>query len=771
MRTQTTLTSWRETVARQNPWRFILTFHALVLLALGTITPTSGWAFDVNNAKLVDKGFKLFTAETFNGNGRTCKTCHLPQHDYGLAPSDLASMSAHDINLVLATKNPNLENPKTVETLTTFNIANGPPGNVNNPEGPLRASMALGGLAFTTSNLCLNTGLISSITADGTTATVTMTESMELFEGETISFENNSIDGFNTTATVTGLLAPTTVSGVLSATQFTFASTTSGVGNGGFVIVAAPCPGAAIGGGVATDGTRDIELGWAGDGAPIDPSIVANSPKNAHCIAAINDFAAHPTDLTRALRAFALGAVRKHFTRSLNRVPGVDFRCPTSAELDAMAAFQEYLGRQIELALCSNSTPSAICTGTQFGANQYATGSNGTQTSYSGSVITFNDAVAETGKAIFMDSRASCNLCHFNSGAQDTIGDDLGVPALAPALVVSPENIATTWQPSQMYVPAIGSPTDMVWGVVMPTDPNNPYLFLAYTSTAGAVGTSGASEPAWPSVIGDTVVDNEITWLNLGIASQRLSKAGRNFITDTNPDALNVLGDPFAAFSGPDGSLPLNELVSPVVIPQDLGAVQGDFNIQSIIEAPRKNSFFHNGAISTNVEDAASFYFSPAFDQSVAGVAHTAPPRGRGCPRGIPCGAFALNSLAATYTGGDTQQVLNQIGFFLRALSTVYSIADCERLVDDSINRIDAGLPIKVPVLNCTTDLSDVDRVIASAHVTVPANYLIVQTQTLNLLAELKKAAHQRNRAKLSTIVGELKDLRHSIASISPDLP
>ena len=766
---QPRLISRHERVARQNKCWSIITI--LVLLALGTIGSASAWAFDVKSAKLVDKGFKLFTKETFNGNGRTCKTCHLPQHDYGLAPSDLASMSAHDRNLVLATKNPSLENPTTVKKLTLFNIANGPPGNVDNPEGPIRASMALGGLAFTTSNLCVNSGVISSITGDGATATVTMIEPMELFEGETISIENNSIAGFNATATVTGLIAPTTVSGVLSATQFTFASATSGTGSGGAMVGGAPCPGAGIGRGGADDGNRNIELGWAGDGAPIDPSIIANSSKNADCVDAINEFKAFPTDLTRALRAFSLGAVRRHFTRSLNRVPGPDFRCPTSAELDAMAAFQEYLGRQVELALCSNSNPSAICTGARFSANAFATGRNGTQTSFSESVITFNDAVAETGKAIFLDSRASCNLCHFNAGAQATADGIRGEPALAPTLVVSPENVAATWQPGQIYIPAIGSPNNSRWGVVTPTDPANPYLLLALTSTAGAVGTSGASEPAWPTVIGDTVVDDEITWLNLGIASQRLSKAARNFITSTNVDALREVGDPFAGFSGPGGSLPLDELVFPVVIPQDQGAFQGDLNIQSIIEAPRKNGFFHNTAFSTNVEDAASFYFTTAFDDGLDAGFPSAPPRGRGCGDGTGCGALSLTNLAGTYTGGDTQQVLNQIGFFLRALSTVYSIADCERLVDDSINRIDAGLPITVPVLNCTSDLGDVDRVIAGAHVTVPGNYLTVQTQALDLQVELKKAAEHRNRAKLKEIINQLKALRNSIASISPDLP
>jgi hypothetical protein len=134
------------------------------------------------------------------------------------------------------------------------------------------------------------------------------------------------------------------------------------------------------------------------------------------------------------------------------------------------------------------------------------------------------------------------------------------------------------------------------------------------------------------------------------------------------------------------------------------------------------------------------------------------------------CGLGSLESLAASYTGGDTQQVLNQLGFFLRALSTVYSISDCERLVTDTISRLDAGLSTDVPVLNCTSDLGDVDRVIAGAHVTVPANYLIVQAQAQSLRAVLKKDAKRHDRGKLVGIINKLKEMRHSIASISPEL-
>ncbi len=63
--------------------------------------------------------------------------------------------------------------------------------------------------------------------------------------------------------------------------------------------------------------------GWGGDGAPGSGS----------------------------LRDFATGAVTQHFTKTLKRRPGRDFRLPTDEELDAMEAFQLSLGRQSDLVL------------------------------------------------------------------------------------------------------------------------------------------------------------------------------------------------------------------------------------------------------------------------------------------------------------------------------------------------------------------------------------------------------------------------------------
>ncbi len=108
-------------------------------------------------------------------------------------------------------------------------------------------------------------------------------------------------------------------------------------------------------------------LGWSGDGSPGDHS----------------------------LRSFAVGAVIQHFTRSLNRIAGVDFRLPTEAELDALEAFQLSLGRQKELSL----------------------------------PLPLKGTIPKRGQELFMDRTiAKCNLCHRNAGANTILvpGVDLG---------------------------------------------------------------------------------------------------------------------------------------------------------------------------------------------------------------------------------------------------------------------------------------------------------------------------------------------------------
>jgi hypothetical protein len=719
--------SRRANIARQNTWWSIVVIHALASLALSQ----NAWAFDVKNAELIDKGFHVFTKETFNGNGRTCSTCHIPKDDYTISPADLPTLSAHDRNLVLATHNSQLENPTLVNQFGLFNITNDTPGasgGGTTPAGPFRASMQLSGLALTTLNDCPNATLIAAATDTGATAEITTTTlpTFPFALNEQIRIEGVSVAGYNgSTFEISSVINPTT----FQYTTLTGAPITGlpSVGPGGGVSGLPTPPTTTTGSGVCstapnfattptTTGTRFIELGWAGDGAPLDPTLfeVGKPGDYADCVSAVNNADANQNVLSPVLSAFSAGAVRHHFARTNARVPGKDFRCPTSAELNALTAFQEYLGRQFP-----SGTPLEL-------ALQAGTTFPGTQVSSAQSVITFNDSTAETGKAIFLNPSAACNFCHFNAGA----------------------SMSTT----QVKTEPLGDPPLPFPG----RNENNSQLVDILSDTTFIVPSTGAT------VTGGL---DGATPVTLG------------------PDPGD--GNPFSNKHG--GFIPV-------------------FNVQSIIEAPRKKSFFHNGAFNTAVEDAASFYFgnptvqtsgttlvTPGFDLANGNFAIGTNQDGSpvtlatGLTSPLPrsasgeTGTQALVHLAGTYFPSDSvsgtvltspggQDVLNTLGFFLRALNVVYSLADCERLVDDTVSRLDAGLSTQVPVLNCTTDLGDVDRVIAGARVTVPDNYVTVQMQAQSLPGELKKYASQHDRAKLIGVINRLQAMRHSIATISPDL-
>jgi cytochrome c peroxidase len=106
--------------------------------------------------------------------------------------------------------------------------------------------------------------------------------------------------------------------------------------------------------------------GWSGDGSPGSGS----------------------------LREFAIGAVTQHFTKSLNRFVGQDFKLPKENQLDAMEAFQLSLGRSKDFILGN---------------------------------ITFTDANANVGKGLFINGggdpnfAGTCNFCHTNAGARAAV--------------------------------------------------------------------------------------------------------------------------------------------------------------------------------------------------------------------------------------------------------------------------------------------------------------------------------------------------------------
>ncbi len=213
------------------------------------------------DAAQIAKGREIFFNETFNGNGRTCGTCHREDNNFTIDADFIATLPADD-PLFVAEFNPDLAK------------------NFENPR------------------LMREVGLI---------------------------LEN--LDGFGDLENVF------TMRGV----PHVLAQRTS---------IGSP------------QGPR---TGWSGDGAPGNGS----------------------------LRSFAVGAVIQHFTKTLNRVAGVDFRLPTDEELDALEVFQLSLGRQSELQL----------------------------------PLPLKGTVEKRGQEIFLDnSLGKCNICHANAGANAVLG-------------------------------------------------------------------------------------------------------------------------------------------------------------------------------------------------------------------------------------------------------------------------------------------------------------------------------------------------------------
>ena len=210
---------------------------------------------------LIAKGERIFFNETFNGNGRTCGTCHRREDNFAISPNFIATLPATDA-LFVAEFNPDLRK------------------NFEKPQ------------------LMRQFGLI---------------------------LEN--LDGFDDLENKF----------VLRGVPHVLAQRTS------------------------INSPQGPRTGWSGDGAPGDGT----------------------------LRSFAVGAVIQHFPRTLNRIPGIDFRLPTPEELDALEAFMLSLGRQQELAL----------------------------------PLPLKGTLAKRGQAIFMDNTlGKCNICHNNAGANAVLG-------------------------------------------------------------------------------------------------------------------------------------------------------------------------------------------------------------------------------------------------------------------------------------------------------------------------------------------------------------
>ncbi len=95
---------------RPAPWAFALCGAALLSACQTPVSPDP-------QAALIAKGRQIFFNETFNGNGRTCGTCHREDNNFTIDPAFIATLPANDA-LFVAEFTPalakNFENPRLI---------------------------------------------------------------------------------------------------------------------------------------------------------------------------------------------------------------------------------------------------------------------------------------------------------------------------------------------------------------------------------------------------------------------------------------------------------------------------------------------------------------------------------------------------------------------------------------------------------------------------------------------------------------------------------
>lgn len=81
----------------------------LIFISISFFNSQHSIAGSVSSPTLIAQGRKLFFEETFNGNGRTCGTCHVESDSFGLSPAIIATLPSTD-KLFIAESDPNLTN-------------------------------------------------------------------------------------------------------------------------------------------------------------------------------------------------------------------------------------------------------------------------------------------------------------------------------------------------------------------------------------------------------------------------------------------------------------------------------------------------------------------------------------------------------------------------------------------------------------------------------------------------------------------------------------
>ncbi len=258
--------------------------------ATGVTTNAAGQAGLPGASSAAIQGKNLFTKERFLGNGRTCATCHLESESFGLTPATVASLPSTDPLFV------NQVNVNTIVVNSAGSVNPTAPSGTTQPSDFFIGKTITGSLG----------GSATVLAGTGKTYLILGGSSLNI-PGNVISDPSGN-KGTLVSFTPGNLSGPNPVNGEARGLEDTPLLT------GGRALI-----------------TENIN-GFT------KKTFMRESP-NLLNIKHTGPFGLSGEITT--LQTFAAGAVEQHFTRSLLRVAGTDFRLPTTAEQDAMATFME----------------------------------------------------------------------------------------------------------------------------------------------------------------------------------------------------------------------------------------------------------------------------------------------------------------------------------------------------------------------------------------------------------------------------------------------
>ncbi|HET8890004.1 MAG TPA: IPT/TIG domain-containing protein [Candidatus Angelobacter sp.] len=278
-----------------------------------TPTPTNDAlkTFTVPVASQVAQGDNLFNGETFQGNGRTCASCHIASLNFALPPSNIQSrfstVSATFDPLFIGETNPSSFDSGFDFNLNTLELTQTVPSGAP-CIGTLQGIITSGNGA---------TAATAKVLTQVSPTTYLVMGGMNPALSGTVS-DSHSCSGtvMSITAGSLGAIAGSSVLGLEDPKRMRTSADTANFPQGRGLIL------------------ENI------DGFPPTPPVFRKSP---HLLNLNRRFG--PFGLSGSvgdLQSFATGAVTQHFPRTLNRNSGgsdPDFRLPTSDELVAMEAF------------------------------------------------------------------------------------------------------------------------------------------------------------------------------------------------------------------------------------------------------------------------------------------------------------------------------------------------------------------------------------------------------------------------------------------------